>query len=217
MARVEHYFTPFDEGCFYHVYNRTIDKQPMFKSENNFDFFLKQYNKYLSPVVDTYAYCLLKNHFHILLRVKEDHLMTSDLITFQKLANLPITNLVGKTTHDLVTHQFRKFFQSYAMAFNKEQSRVGTLFQTPFKRVLVKDESYFTQLIYYIHSNPQHHHLVDDFRKWKWSSYERILLNKPSALKKKEVIGWFGNKSIYEEYHACLQKVLLDERLLFED
>jgi len=128
MARVEHYFTPFDEGCFYHVYNRTIDKQPMFKSENNFDFFLRQYNKYLSPVVDTYAYCLLKNHFHILLRVKEDHLMTSDLITFQKLANLPITNLVGKTTHDLVTHQFRKFFQSYAMAFNKEQSRVDTLF-----------------------------------------------------------------------------------------
>jgi REP element-mobilizing transposase RayT len=217
MAKTEHYYTVFEEGCFYHIYNRTIDKQPMFKTESNYEFFLKQYNKYLSPVTDTYAYCLLGNHFHILLRVKENSSIITDLSSFQKLSNLPVANISNKSTHDLVSHQFRKFFQSYAMAFNKQYGRVGTLFQTPFKRVLVKEDSYFTQLVYYIHSNPQHHNLINDFRKWRWSSYERILLDKPSALKKQEVIEWFGNKQMYEQYHASIQKVMLEEKMLFED
>jgi putative transposase len=217
MAKTEHYYTEFEEGHFYHIYNRTIDKQPMFKSEDNYEFFLKQYDKYLSPVTDTYAYCLLGNHFHILLRVKEDLLCSPDLTTFQKLSNLPVADIAGKSAHDLVSHQFRKFFQSYAMAFNKQHTRVGTLFQTPFKRVLVSSDAYFTQLVYYIHSNPFHHNLIDDFREWKWSSYNRILIDKPSKLKKQEVIEWFGDKHYYEEYHATLQKVMLEEKFLFDN
>ena len=67
--------------------------------------------------------------------------------------------------HQIVSHQFRKFFQSYAMSFNNQQQRVGALFQTPFKRALVDNDSYFTQLIYYIHSNAQHHGMVKDFRE----------------------------------------------------
>jgi len=216
MAKTEHYYTVFEEGYFYHIYNRTIDKQPMFKNDDNYEFFLKQYDKYLSPVTDTYAYCLLGNHFHILLRVKENYMAISDLTTFQKLSNLSTTNIPDKSVHDLVSHQFRKFFQSYAMAFNKQQNRVGTLFQTPFKRVLVSSDAYFTQLIYYIHSNPFHHNLMDDFREWKWSSYNRILLDKPSKLRKQEVIEWFGSKHHYEEYHTSLQKIMLEEKFLFD-
>jgi len=217
MAKVEHYYTPFEEGCFYHVYNRTVDKQPMFKSESNYQYFLKQYNKYMSPVADTYAYCLLPNHFHLLLRIKENDLMLTDLTSFQKLSNLSSLSIQDKSAQELVSHQFRKFFQSYAMAFNKEQNRLGTLFQTPFKRTHVKEDSYFTQLIYYIHSNPQHHNLIDDFRNWKWSSYSRILLDTPYALKKDEVINWFGNKDVYKEYHQDLQKIMLGEKLLIDD
>ena len=217
MAKTEHYYTVFEEGCFYHIYNRTVDKQPMFRNESNYEYFLKRCNKYLSPVTKTYAYCLLGNHFHILLRVKEHSSIIEDLTTFQTFSNLPKANIIDKSTHDLVSHQFRKFFQFFAMAFNKEQNRIGTLFQTPFKRVLVKDDLNFTQLVYYIHSNPQHHNLINDFRKWKWSSYDRILLNKPSALKKQEVIEWFGGKEAYVIYHMELHKVMLNEKLLVED
>jgi putative transposase len=217
MAKTEHYYTVFEEGCFYHIYNRTINKQPMFKQPGNFEFFLKQYDKYLSPVVETYAYCLLPNHFHILLRVKENAKAIPDLTTFQTLSNLPIADVVGKSTHELVSHQFRKFFQSYAMAFNKQEGRAGTLFQTPFKRVLVNSEAYFTQLVYYIHSNPQHHNLINDFRKWRWSSYNSVLSEMATKLKKQEVIAWFGGLETYKQYHDSLQKFMLEEKLLIED
>jgi putative transposase len=213
MAKTEHYYTQFEEGHFYHVYNRTVDKQLMFRGDNNFEFFLKKYDEYLSSVIDTFAYCLLGNHFHFLIRVKENLMDNLDLTTFQKLSNLPDANPV----HHIVSHQFRKFFQSYAMAFNKQHNRVGTLFQTPFKRAMVNSDTYFTQLVYYIHSNPQHHDLTDDFREWKWSSYNRILIDKPSKLRKTEVIEWFGNMQAYQDYHNSFQKNMMDEKILFEE
>jgi putative transposase len=114
----------------------------LFKNEGNYEFFLKKYDEYLSPVADTFAYCLPGNHFHLMIRIP-------DLTTFKKLLN----PLPDKTTHDIVSHQFKKFFQSYAMAFNKQKDRIGTLFQTPFKRAWVKSDHYFTHLIYHIHAN----------------------------------------------------------------
>jgi putative transposase len=71
MTKLEHYHTKFEEGNFYHIYNRTVDKQPMFRSDANYEYFLKKYDEYLSPVIDTYAYCLLGNHFHLLIHVQE--------------------------------------------------------------------------------------------------------------------------------------------------
>lgn len=188
MAKVEHYFTKFEEHCFYHVYNRTVDRQPMFKNADNYRFFLKQYDNYLSPVVDTYAFCLLGNHFHILIKVKQ---LEADENAENK-----------KTAHDIVSHQFRKFYQSYSMAFNKQHSRVGTLFQTPFKRALIDSDIYFTRLVTYIHTNPQLHGLTNDFRNWEWSSYNRLIAEHPSKLMREDVINWFGNKINYSNAHS---------------
>ena len=179
----------------------------MFRNDGNYEFFLRQYDKYLSPVADTYAYCLLGNHFHILLRVRE-----SSFIFNSKRADIAL-----RDTHELVSHQFRKFFQSYSMAYNKQHQRLGTLFQTPFKRVLIESDNYFTNLIYYVHANPQSHGLTNDFRTWKWSSYNSILSDKPSRLNKNEVISWFGSKGDFEKFHREYRQLVLDEKLIIED
>ena len=212
MAKTEHYYTKFEEENFYHVYNRTVDRKPMFKSENNYEYFLKQYDKYLSPVVDTYSYCLLGNHFHLMIRINN----MADLIAFEKLSN-PKNPQMDKTAHQIVSHQFRKFFQSYAMAFNKQHDRVGTLFQTPFKRACVEKDDYFTHLIYYIHANPQLHGLIPDFRDWKWSSYKRILMENLSKLKKKEVLDWFGGNNRFLQFHEDHHKNILGDLGLEDD
>ena len=205
MAIVEHYYTKFEEEKFYHIYNRSIDKKPMFCNDGNYLYFLKKYDFYLSTVLDTYAYCLLGNHFHLLVRIK-------DLTTFKKLSNLK-----NKSTHDIISHQFRKFFQCYAMSFNKQQNRTGTLFQTPFKRALVDNDSYFGSLIYYIHTNPETHQLIDDFKEWKWSSYQSMLQEKQTKIKKQEVFEWFGNKEQFEKYHLVKHEIKQEEKLFLDD
>ena len=196
MAKKEHYYTQFENDGIYHVYNRTVDKKPMFTSDRNYEFFIRQFDKYLSNYIQIYAYCLLGNHFHFMIKVTD----LADLTTFKKLSNLEKPNQ-QKTTHDIISHQFKKFFQSYAMAFNKEQDRVGTLFQTPFKRVRVEDENYLRELICYINTNAQKHNLVKDFRDWKWSSYHNIISNKVTKLLKEEVIYYFDDVENFKYSH----------------
>ena len=201
MAITEHYYTKFEENNYYHLYNRSVDRKPKFKNDGNYIYFMKQYNKYLSPVIDTYSYCLPGNHFHMLIRVHD------------KLSNLN----PEKTVHDIVSHQFRKFFQSYAMAFNKQQNRIGTLFQTPFKKALVDNDQYLTQLVYYIHANPQLHGLINDFRDWNWSSCNKILTDNVSQLKKNELLEWFGSKKEFVNFYSERQIMITDERYVLED
>ena len=73
MAKTEHYFTKFEAGKYYHIYNRGIDRKAIFKQNENYEFFLTRIGKYLSAVLDLYAYCLLKNHFHLMVRIKDMH------------------------------------------------------------------------------------------------------------------------------------------------
>ncbi len=205
MAREEHYYTRFEEGNFYHIYNRSIDKKLLFKSDANYLYFMKKFSIYLNDVIEVYAYSLLDNHFHFLIRIMED------------LTNYKISHKIdlNTATHTIVSKHFRVFFQSYALSFNKQQKRCGTLFQTPFKRALVTSDSYLTQLIYYIHSNPQKHKLIKDFRNWKWSSYRGILSDKPSHLKRKEVYDWFGGKKEFINFHEN-GKFILSEKHIME-
>lgn len=140
MAKTEHYFIEFEDECFYHVYNRTIDSGKLFANKGNFEFFLKRLDSYLGGFVDVYAYCLMTNHFHLLIKIVPDEVLRMNLASFEKINPEKILALKQKepsqkTVHEIVSHQFKKFFQSYAMAYNKQQDRVGTLFQTPFKRV----------------------------------------------------------------------------------
>lgn len=211
MAKIEHYYTRFESNGVYHIYNRTVDRKPMFTSDRNYHFFIRQFDKYLSGYIKIYAYCLLGNHFHFMIKVND----LTDLTTFEKLSNLDnennlttskkLSNLEEssqhKTTHNIISHQFKKFFQSYAMAFNKEQNRIGTLFQTPFKRVRVEDENYLLELICYINTNAQKHNLVKDFIEWKWSSFHNIISNKETKLLKGEVIRYFNDVENFKYCH----------------
>lgn len=192
MAKKEHYYTRFEDNGIYHVYNRTVDRKPMFVSDENYAFFIRQFKKYLSDYVKVYAYILIGNHFHFIIKI-------NDFTTFEKLLNLAETK--QKPAHDIVSHQFRKFFQSYAMAFNKQQNRIGTLFQTPFKRAKVTKERYLRELTCYIHTNAQKHGIVKNFDDWKWTSYHAIISSKKTKLEREDLIAYFNDLDNFIETH----------------
>jgi putative transposase len=104
---------------------------------------------------------------------------------------------------------FQRFFTAYSQAINVQERRTGSLFQKPFKRLEVSSTRQLTNLVHYIHTNPQHHKIIDDFRQYPWSSYERIMRDKPSKLKKEEVLKWFRDKGNYVNYHG--RTIDLDE------
>lgn len=205
---------PLQPNSFYHIYNKGINGEVLFKEERNYSYFLNKYNQYVSPIADTYAYCLLSNHFHLLIRTKSEEeirltftegfassetfdvkgIETNDGETYsERHKNKPISWIMGNA--------FSSLFKSYSMAINKAHARTGRLFEESFRRILVDDELYFSKLVYYIHSNPQKHGFVNDFRDYPHSSYHSHLSLANTKLKRAEVLSWFGNQHEYQLFH----------------
>ena len=184
---------PLIEGNFYHIYNRGINGEDIFKKEENYFYFLQQYSKYVAPLVDTYAYCLLKNHFHLMLRVKDFKNPDNNLPALMKEKDW--------LKYPDLSRQFSHFFNSYSQSINASFSRTGGLFETSFRRNLIDNEQYFNQVIYYIHANPQKHGFMTDFRKYPYSSYKSHISEKPTSLMRDEMLEWFGGKDGYIHFH----------------
>lgn len=175
---------------YYHIYNRGINRENIFFDERNYWHFLDLYEKYIHPIADTFAYCLLKNHFHILVRIKSE-------VELQPIIKTPDYPL------DLVpSRRFADFFNAYSKSINKGYGRTGNLFQHPFGRVPIVGNPQYSQVIAYIHQNPQKHGLINDFREWKFSSYTAFLSEKPTHLQRDLVLDWFGGHDAYQKLHG---------------
>ena len=183
---------PLTHGNYYHIYNRGNNGINVFLETENYYHFLRLYAKYIDPIAETYAWCLLKNHFHILVRIKESGEINARNLTYT-------TTETSKTIEPY--RQFSHLFNAYTQAINKRHNRTGSLFETKFQRKLVTSENYFQQLIFYIHNNPVHHGFVSHMGLYPWSSYEAIISDNPTMVKREEVVALFGNKEQFIDYH----------------
>ncbi|MGB0432495.1 MAG: transposase, partial [Bacteroidia bacterium] len=166
------YLETLEPGAMYHIYNRGINGASLFYKPENYPYFLSKYAHYLGELLETFAYCLLGNHFHMLVRVKDD----INLSGLQDLTGLKEDGLKkeGQGLHHpdkIVSKKFSDFFNSYTKSINKAIGRTGGLFETPFKRIKIDNPVYFSHVLAYIHFNPQNHGFVDDFRDYEHSSY----------------------------------------------
>jgi putative transposase len=209
----------YDAGIF-HVYNRTNNKELLFKSDDNRLYFLKQFQKYLHPFLDTFCWNLLPNHFHFLVQIKTTEAIKKYLQTLPLQTLKPIEKkyLADTTTTELLLElEWKRLFTSYAMAFNKQHNRNGNLFQRPFKRLEIIKESHFTQAIIYIHANAQHHKLCKDFTAHQWSSWHTMLSDRPTNIKREEVLTWFGGRQQFIDTHKAMTQYYYDCAVSIED
>lgn len=134
----------FAEDQYYHLYNRGVEKRTIFLDEQDYTVFLGLLKKYLSGEyirktnrhkfdnlagqVDLLAYCLMPNHFHLLLYQKTD---------------------------GAITKLMRRVMTGYVMYFNERYKRVGTLFQSRYKASHINADDYLHHVSRYIHMNPE--------------------------------------------------------------
>lgn len=212
------YLADFTAEHYYHVYNRTNNKENLFNEEKNYYFFLSKYKSYLGDYVDTFCWCLLPNHFHLLILIKSEDEIRKNLNVKPLLSSIEKNYLAERTNLSvLVVQAFKKLFQSYTLSFNKEYSRSGNLFYRPFKRILVEKDSHFTQAIIYIHANAVKHQLCKDFTKYRWSSWEAIMSDKPTKLCREEMIEWFGGLQQLIQTHCEMAEYYYKSDIAIED
>jgi putative transposase len=226
-----------DYGNIYHVYNSAVQGNELFRDRHDYERFLSECDRYIDVVAETYAWCLMGNHFHLMIRV----LAEKDIKPFSKLNDnhqlksfLPAPGLLNRplskqppsdpsgddgvaadgvaadgvgSRKPKPSTQFSHLFNSYAQYYNTRYHRRGTLFQRPFKRKLVDDEDYLKQLVIYIHCNPVHHGFVGHPEKYPWSSYHGFITDIPSKIRKGKVLDWFGGESGFIQAHLSKQEI----------
>lgn len=201
----------YEVGGFYHIYNRGVEKRTVYQDEadyKKFIAFLKFYlvepdlqgrtlkddaGKSISPSrqannfvsqVDLHAYCLMPNHFHLLIRQNYERSMPSFM-------------------QSLIT--------KYVIYFNKRHKRVGGLFQGKYKTVRIQSEEQFTYISKYIHRNPlpvsPTRSDLEGLSGYKYSSYGNYLgLFKQSWVKTEDVLAYFSKTNLSNTYQAFVEE-----------
>ena len=197
---------------YYHIYNHAVGGRDLFRVPDNYEYFLSLYDKYISPVADTYAWVLMKNHFHLLVRIKENICYkysnadgSFDAVRFNEI-KWETTDLSACEAPDSVKipkpeKHFSHLFNSYAKYYNTKYGSKGTMFERPFKRKLIDNEHYLRQVILYIHNNPIHHGFCEHLLEYPWSSYLSCISIKPTKLHRETVIGWFDDEANFRYMH----------------
>jgi len=183
----------FQTGECYHVYNRGNNRQKIFFERENYIYFLKLLRyRLLTTDIDLLAYCLMPNHYHLLVKCQGGDLSNG----MQSVA------------------------LAYTKAINKRYDRTGSLFEGAFKAIEVSTSGYLYHLVRYIHLNPVKADLVDRPEEWEFSSYAEYADLRTGKLPKMELVrSSFNSPTEYRSWledtrlptSAQVRKLMLDE------
>jgi len=192
-------------GEYYHIFNRGVEKRNIFHQQSDFKRFLESmmyFNTQTSiemksdeknlpkpddRLVDIVAYCLNKNHFHLILKeIKE-----GGITTFMK-----------------------KVCTGYALYFNNKNERSGVLFQGRFRSVYLSSNDILLYVSAYVNCNSQIHG-VENAEEYPWCSFPEYLGLEKEKCQKNIIIDQFKNPEEYKTF--CLEKVVgMQDRKRFE-
>lgn len=172
-------------GALHHIIGRGIEKRKIFMTDSDRDDFLERVEKILlESQTPCYAWVLMPNHFHLLIRT----------------GNAPIA------------HIMRRLLSGYAGRFNRRHRRAGHLFQNRYKSILCQEESYFLELVRYIHLNPLRAKQVatlDELDRYPYSGHSALMGHRDNHWQHaKEVLGRFGKgaQASRQAYRSFVEK-----------
>ncbi len=166
----------FEPEKYYHFYNRSNNREIVFKNQQCYELFLHKYSELMHEYVHTYAYCLMPTHFHFLIQV---------------CGVVPIN----------IQRKIVILLSSYTKTINLSFHRHGSLFQPRSKAIEINDENYLLTLISYIHQNPIRAKLVKNIDDWEHSSYRELAgLRKEFLVSSSLINRYFRSKSEFVKY-----------------
>ncbi len=163
-------------GNYYHIYQAAAPGELLLPDEEAYRRCLGLYAEALTPVVETFAYCLLPDHAHFLVRVK------------------PLARLA-----EIGGMSVERRLAAWLAACATEFGRITPL--PPPLCLTVPARRYLTHLVVYIHQNPERHGVVAHFRQWPHTSYLALLSEQPTRLARETVLDWFLGREWFDDAH----------------
>jgi len=180
------------EGALYHVFSRGNKQQDIFVTDDDRYLFLDTIGQMSVRFdIDIFAYVLMSNHYHLLLRTPKANLSRS-------------MQWLGTT---------------YTRRFNLSHFQSGHLFQGRYKSILVENDAYLMQLCYYIHNNPLRAGMVKRLIDYRWSSYRAYAYDCRHAkwLNKDLILSQIHGTDKHQQYRQKAQRYSDEHRRIWED
>jgi len=178
---------------FYHIYSRGNEKREIFLSDTDRLRFLKRLTEYIKKhSVTVLSYCLMPNHYHLLLR---------------------------QDAGDSISGFIHKLQTAYAMYFNKRYERVGHLFQGRFGAKVIETDEYLLHLSRYIHLNPaeilkSHYSSIKSLSDYPWSSYpDYVGHRKDELVNTNFILNYFSKINPSRDYKSFVESSINEESL----
>ncbi len=169
LSYLKEYLMPKDELA---LRKRLADSNTSYKEKNKILKALRMNN--FSDVMSLGAYCLMPNHFHLLIKQLKD---------------------------GGISEFMRRFIHSYTKYRNTKYRIQGPTFQGLFKAVLIETDEQLLHVSRYIHLNPLVSHLLKDLSSYPWSSYPTYIgLNNDDRIAKTEILSFFKSPKAYEQF-----------------
>jgi len=180
------------EGALYHLMSRGNNGQPIYLYDADRNLFLNTISEMSERFeVEIYAYVLMPNHYHLLVKTQRANLKKA----------------------------MQWFGTAYTRRFNNRNSKSGHLFQGRYKSVIVQNDGYLMRLSCYIHRNPLRAGIVDRLIDYPWSSYPIYAYGKkgPDWLNTQAILSYFNDNHIHSQYREKVQQYAKEEKRLLED
>lgn len=193
--------SPLSPKQYYHLYNRGNDRGRIFFEDENYLFFLGRVHRYLCPVFDIVAYCLMPTHYHFLVRIKELETQPFGDETSEHSETKTSEVLETSEVSSAVSNAMMRFSISYTKAINERFDRVGSLFQGAYQVKHIEDESYLVGLSRYVHVNPVAAGLAESPAAWRFSTYRDYIGERSGKLPRPEVVfNSFVSRKAYRRF-----------------
>lgn len=173
---------PFYQNQMYHIYNCGNGNEPVFRCEQNYEFFMRKYHAYMDSLWDLRAWCLMPGQFHFLVSVKPSEM--------------------GTVEHSrIISRTFGDFCNGYVQSYNKMHHRKGSLLRRAFKRCMVYKPDDLRNLLCFLHNHPVAGKLVDAPQSWSFSSYRHFAYADSELFQSDPLLRLFGNKREFLRQH----------------
>ena len=190
-------------NCTYHIFNHANGFENIFTEDENYRFFLAKYQQYILPIAETYAYCLLPNHFHLVVRIRRKEVLEEvyRAYNFSKVLNFGKVEITDNMIERFISKQFANLFSCYTQSFNKVNKRRGSLFLKNFRRELIENKAYFLNATIYTHRNPVHHAFCDRYTDWSYTSFCEIKEHNSQLIEVDKLLRIFGGLVSFIDLH----------------
>lgn len=183
----------FIENAFYHIYNRGNNRQLIFFKPENYVFFLNKIRKYILPHCDIICFCLMPNHFHLL--------VATDIRSVQ-------IKRIGNHDKNVLSEGFKNLLSTYTQAINKQNNSTGSLFQQNTKAKELVKEMDIRMALHYIHQNPVKAELCNRMEEWTYSSFKDYIGQRNGRLCNKALAGKILDLDLNTFYVESYQTVI---------